>query len=184
MSGNTAGAQLIVHDINDGAPDGGPFDAIHARLVLTHLTRREEILTELSRALAPGGWLVVADNGRLPRIISAPEQEDVDVFDEFQELALTNADRLGLSFDWANETDRHTVANGLENVHGTHLTHSAAGGSTEARLSYNYVRQMEDSLLKAGLSGDAVRRYRDMWLDPHFRFWFYDFACWSGQKPR
>lgn len=39
----------------------GAFDLVHARLVLEHLPQRDEVLTGLVRALAPGGWLVVED---------------------------------------------------------------------------------------------------------------------------
>ncbi len=45
---------------SEALPEGG-FDLIHARLVLEHLRRRDEVLTGLVRALAPGGWLVVED---------------------------------------------------------------------------------------------------------------------------
>lgn len=173
---------VIEHDINDGVPEGGPFDVVHARLVLMHLPQRERILGELVDALRPGGWLVIADNGHLPRIISAPQDEDIRVFDRFQELAEANATRRGLSFEWALEIDRHMTTIGLENVHGTHLTHAGDGGSMEARLSHNYARQMETSLLNAGIPAHDVHLYRDMWLDPAYRFWFYAFACWAGRR--
>lgn len=127
--------------------------------------------------------MVVADNGHLPRIIASPDPQDVEVFDRFQELALANANRLGLSFEWAERIDQHMADNGLVDVHGVHLTHSATGGSLEARLSHNYVRQMQSSLLRAGIPAADVDRYRRMWTDPRFRFWFYDFACWAGQRP-
>jgi SAM-dependent methyltransferase len=39
----------------------GAFDLVHARLLLEHLPQRDEVLTGLVRALAPGGWLVVED---------------------------------------------------------------------------------------------------------------------------
>lgn len=39
----------------------GAFDLVHARLVLEHLPRRDDVLAGLVRALAPGGWLVVED---------------------------------------------------------------------------------------------------------------------------
>jgi ubiquinone/menaquinone biosynthesis C-methylase UbiE len=39
----------------------GAFDLVHARLLLEHLPRRNDVLTDLVRALAPGGWLVVED---------------------------------------------------------------------------------------------------------------------------
>lgn len=177
-------ATLTIHNIDHGLPEPGPFDVIHARLVLMHLPRRREILAELAAALAPGGWLVIADNGALPRLISAPHPEDAAIFDRFQELARKNAERLGLSFSWAEEIDQHMAASGLDSIHGVHLTSSGCGGSLEALLSHNYVLQMQDSLLRAGIPVGDVERYRDLWLEPDARFWFYDFACWAGRRPR
>ncbi|HMC05471.1 MAG TPA: class I SAM-dependent methyltransferase [Actinomycetota bacterium] len=53
--------ELRRHDIiNDPLPEGA-FDLIHSRLVLEHLPARLDVLAKLSRALAPGGWLVLED---------------------------------------------------------------------------------------------------------------------------
>jgi SAM-dependent methyltransferase len=49
------------HDVGrDPAPDG-PFDLIHARLVLVHVPRRDRALAAMAEALRPGGWLVVEE---------------------------------------------------------------------------------------------------------------------------
>ena len=51
--------ELRQHDVlADPLPDE-EFDLIHTRLVLEHLPGRLDALERLSRALAPGGWLVV-----------------------------------------------------------------------------------------------------------------------------
>jgi SAM-dependent methyltransferase len=44
----------------DPAPEG-PFDLVHARLVLTDVPRRDDALRRMAGALRPGGWLVVED---------------------------------------------------------------------------------------------------------------------------
>lgn len=49
------------HDVaHDPAPEG-PFDLVHARLVLVHLPDRERALAAMVGALRPGGWLLVED---------------------------------------------------------------------------------------------------------------------------
>ncbi|HEV7861703.1 MAG TPA: class I SAM-dependent methyltransferase [Acidimicrobiia bacterium] len=56
-----ANLELRQHDVlADPLPDG-EFDLIHCRLVLEHLPGRLDALARLSRALAPGGWLVIED---------------------------------------------------------------------------------------------------------------------------
>ncbi len=49
------------HDVGAEAPPPGPFDLIHARLVLVHVPRRAEVVAELVEVLRPGGWLLVED---------------------------------------------------------------------------------------------------------------------------
>lgn len=49
------------HDVGrDGPPEGG-FDLIHARLVLVHVTDREQALRTMAESLRPGGWLLLED---------------------------------------------------------------------------------------------------------------------------
>jgi SAM-dependent methyltransferase len=49
------------HDVGTDAPPDGPFDLIHARLVLVHVPRRVEALAAMVSALRPGGWLLLED---------------------------------------------------------------------------------------------------------------------------
>jgi SAM-dependent methyltransferase len=55
------GVTAVVHDVTSDPPPGGPFDLIHARLVLVHLPERERVVATLAGALRPGGWLVLED---------------------------------------------------------------------------------------------------------------------------
>jgi SAM-dependent methyltransferase len=55
------GVTAVVHDVTSDRPRGGPFDLIHARLVLVHLPQRDDVVTTLVDALRPGGWLVLED---------------------------------------------------------------------------------------------------------------------------
>ena len=56
-----AGVTVVRHDVTTGPVPGGPFDLIHARLVLVHLPDRAEVVATLVGALRPGGWLVLED---------------------------------------------------------------------------------------------------------------------------
>ena len=49
------------HDVGSDEPPPGPFDLIHARLVLVHVPLRAQALLNLVRVLRPGGWLLVED---------------------------------------------------------------------------------------------------------------------------
>ena len=49
------------HDVVADPTPEGPFDLIHARLLLEHLPARDEVLDRLVAALRPGGWLLIED---------------------------------------------------------------------------------------------------------------------------
>jgi SAM-dependent methyltransferase len=57
-------ARFVVHDILAGgsaALPGAPFQRIHARFLLSHLTRPAEAVAAMVGLLAPGGALIVTD---------------------------------------------------------------------------------------------------------------------------
>jgi SAM-dependent methyltransferase len=61
MPAEGAGFEVLRHEVGVDEPPAGPFDLVHARLLLVHLPRRAEVLVDLVRVLRPGGWLVVED---------------------------------------------------------------------------------------------------------------------------
>jgi SAM-dependent methyltransferase len=53
--------EILEHDVASGTPPGGPFDLVHARLVLVHVPARDAALAHMVAALRPGGVLLVED---------------------------------------------------------------------------------------------------------------------------
>jgi SAM-dependent methyltransferase len=47
-------------DVTAGMPDG-PFDLVHARLLLEHLPQRIDVLSAMADATGPGGWVLIED---------------------------------------------------------------------------------------------------------------------------
>jgi len=56
-----ANVEILQHDVTASPPPGGPFDLVHARLVLVHVPRRDEALAAMVASLRPGGWLLLED---------------------------------------------------------------------------------------------------------------------------
>ncbi|MBW0104769.1 methyltransferase domain-containing protein [Pseudonocardia sp. KRD291] len=72
--------RVVRHDVGVEPPPARDLDLVHARLVLTHVPRRDEALRSMVAALRPGGWLVVeeADPGLQPLLCPdeyGPEQQ-------------------------------------------------------------------------------------------------------------
>ena len=53
--------ELLEHDVASGPPPGGPFDLVHARLVLVHVPARDKALATMAGTLRPGGVMLVED---------------------------------------------------------------------------------------------------------------------------
>lgn len=62
LTGSAGGnLRVLRHDLGRDPPPAGPFDLVHARLVLVHVTQRDRALAAMVAALRPGGWLVVEE---------------------------------------------------------------------------------------------------------------------------
>ena len=48
--------EVARHDVTADAIPAARYDLIHARLVLSHLPQRGDVMVRLVRALWPGGW--------------------------------------------------------------------------------------------------------------------------------
>jgi SAM-dependent methyltransferase len=57
----SANVEVRRHDVAEDPPPAGPFDVVHARLVLIHVPERERALERMVSALRPGGWLLIED---------------------------------------------------------------------------------------------------------------------------
>jgi SAM-dependent methyltransferase len=56
-----ATVRVLRHDVGRDPPPAGPFDLVHARLVLVHVPQRDRALSAMVSVLRPGGWLVVEE---------------------------------------------------------------------------------------------------------------------------
>ncbi|MGW8379877.1 methyltransferase domain-containing protein [Streptomyces sp. ODS28] len=68
------GVEVLRHDVSAEEPPDGPFDLVHARLVLVHVPDREATLRSMIRSLRPGGWLVLEDADPALQPLICPEE--------------------------------------------------------------------------------------------------------------
>lgn len=185
--GDHLGVQVHQHDLNDGLQGdlAGPYDLIHARLVLMHLPRREEVLAELVGALAPGGWLVIGDVTNRPiSPLSAHSARDIAVWERIQYLSHEVVSPAGgVDLAWAGRINHAMVEAGLEELYGVEVSETVNGGSPGALLHAVLNAQAATPLLGAGAQPWELERYQELTRDPAFRTWFYQFVCFRGRKP-
>lgn len=151
-SGGDLGYEVLRHDVGAEDPPAGPFDLVHARLVLVHVPRREEALSAMVGVLRPGGWLLVedADPGMQPLICPdehGPAQELANRLRRgFRELL---AER-GADLAYGRTLPRLLRAAGLADV-GADAYFPLASPACEV-LERTTVEQVGERLVSAGLA--------------------------------
>lgn len=69
------GFKVLRHDVTaETPPAGGPFDLIHARLVMVHLPERDRALRSMVQALRPGGRLLLEDGDTALQPLICPDE--------------------------------------------------------------------------------------------------------------
>ncbi|QHC22826.1 class I SAM-dependent methyltransferase [Streptomyces sp. GS7] len=152
--------EVVRHDVAADEPPQGPFDLVHARLVLVHVPQREAALRAMVRALRPGGWLLVEDADPALQPLACPDEYGPE-----QELAnrirrgfrTLLADR-GAQLAFGRTLPRLLRAAGLADVEADAYfpITSPAGSVLEAAT----VRQIRDRLIESGLAtGEEIEEH-------------------------
>ena len=128
------------------------YDLIHARLVLSHLPQRRDVLVRLVQALRPGGWLVIEDfcaafeRGSEPTgPIDARYRKVHAALGEF--LARSNDNQS----DYAAMLPQLLANLRLADVGGEGRVVFGRGGSPAVRVIEAGLRQVGDQMIAAGL---------------------------------
>jgi SAM-dependent methyltransferase len=180
------GFEVLRHDITTEPVPDGPWDLIHARLVLLHLPEREEVLRHLVAALAPGGALMLEEwDATYERmVLSAPDRDAARLLQSYQDLLVSQIlPANGNDPTWAGRVHATMLAAGLTNVDTEVSCRSWAGGSAGALLIAANIGQLREKFIAAGMTADQLDRITDLVTDP--RLVLRGHLTWStvGRKP-
>jgi SAM-dependent methyltransferase len=180
------GLVVGTHDVRyDRPPAGGPFQLIHARLVLLHLPERRRVLRTLAGALAPGGWLVLEefDCTAGPRVLSTPNAAAEKLFTRVLDALFGVLEGKGADLAWAADVHGEMALAGLTDIDTTVHAESWPGGSTGALLYEVNTTQLQTALLAAGLDVNELVLFRYLMRDPRFVALSYPFVSTRGRAP-
>jgi SAM-dependent methyltransferase len=147
--------KVLQHDVALDPPPDGPFDLVHARLVLVHVPERDKALANMAGALRPGGVLLVEDADPALQPLSCPEERG-------PEEALANALRRGfrtllvergVDLAYGRSLPRRLREAGLDDVRADAafpLAHPAC-----AHLEVATIELVRDQLLEGGIATAA-----------------------------
>jgi SAM-dependent methyltransferase len=134
--------------VTEGVP-GGSYDLIHVRMVLMQLPERERVLSAVTAALRPGGWLLVEEAD-----CSAFATAESALYVAAWRRALEALATVGFDTVWARQLPRLLDRVGLEDVRAEGETLYFRGGSAVAeffRMTWAQVRP-----IIVGTDGDAA----------------------------
>ncbi len=152
---HTGRFEVETHHVGSDAPPPGPFDLVHARLVLVHVERRAAAIAAMASVLAPGGWLLLeeADPALQPLVCPdecGPEQALANKLKRgFRSLL---AER-GVDLAFGRTLPRLLRAAGLVDVESDAYFPIAGTGCAE--LERATVEQIRERLIAAGLATRA-----------------------------
>jgi SAM-dependent methyltransferase len=136
------------HDIvTDPLPES-VFDLAYARLVLEHVSDPDVALDRMSKAIRPGGWLMIEDSEvQSSRPDDAPGSVSKTMAAMRRVAATVGVDsRLGLSLG------HRLRAHGLVHVGHEGRMHLCRGKSAAARLARLNFEQLHEAILTTGLT--------------------------------
>ena len=136
------------HDVLEPLPEG-PFDLIHARLVLNAVAEREAVLHRMVGALAPAGWLLLEEFDS----DSVPPDPSLDCGETYltthQALARFMADQ-GFDRRYGRRLFRQFCDRGLSEVAAEARMFMCEGNSPGAALIRANLEQLRDALIDGG----------------------------------
>jgi SAM-dependent methyltransferase len=164
-----AGYEIQQHDLVEEPVPPGPWDVIHARLVLLHLPARRDILRRLVAALAPGGSLLIEDFETTFRksVLVAPTPADAELIELYHRILVDEVlPGHGNDPGWAGQVHAAMLGAGLSAVDTVVYARSWAGGSPGALLIAANIAQARTDFLAAGMSAEQLDALHRLTADP------------------
>lgn len=149
------GYEVREHDVACDVPPPGPFDLIHARLVLVHVPHRGDALAAMVSALRPGGWLVLedADPALQPLVCLDPSSPAEHLANKLKAGFRRLLAARGVDLSFGRSLPRRLRAAGLVDVAGD--AYFPITGPACRELERSTTEQISQLLLAAGLATAA-----------------------------
>jgi SAM-dependent methyltransferase len=154
--GGLGTVEVLRHDVTEGPVEAEAFDLVHARAVLEHVPRRDDVVSQLTGALRPGGVLLLEDvvfgNATTDALAVATRPREHAWTMTLAARAVAGAFRtVGADPEYGLRLPDLLTAAGLRGV-GAELTHRLVhGASEEAAFFALTMRELGPRLVGAGL---------------------------------
>ena len=162
LESDAAPYDVLRHDVGADPAPAGPFDLVHARLVLVHVPDRDTALGTMIAALRPGGWLLVeeADPGLQPLVCPDEHSEEQRLANDLKRGFRSLMAAKGVDLAFGRTLPRRLREAGLVDV-GADAYFPLAGAACD-ELERATIEQIRGRLVEAGL---ATNEQIDQHLD-------------------
>ena len=159
---------VLRHDAAAEALPAGPFDVVHARLLLAHLPSRREVLARMVEVLRPGGLLLVDEVGQAGAgiVLSSPDRAAAEIYSEFQGALAEVYAAAGTDAGWAVQANAAMTEVGLVNVDTVTHARSWIGGTAGCALPLALSMELRGPLVEAGMVERDLDRLGRLLVDP------------------
>jgi SAM-dependent methyltransferase len=144
--------EVARHDVTTDWIPSARYDLVHARLVLSHLPERGDVLAKLAGALRPGGWLVIED---FCHVFERSSEPSSPAHARYREVHAALIDFLARSSDnssdFATSLPQLLASLGLADVGAEGRLVFGHGGSPAGQVIEAALRQVGDQMIAAGL---------------------------------
>lgn len=163
-----AGFQVLAHDLTTDPLPAGPWDLIHARLVLIHLPQPHEVMRRLAAGLAPGGALLLEefDSTFGASLLAAADTETTRRFNTYYPALREILAAGGNDLRWPGQMHAAMLAEGLVDVDTRYEARAWPGGTPGAQLHVVNIHQVRTELRAAGLTDDDLDQLLAALQDP------------------
>ncbi|MFE6857438.1 class I SAM-dependent methyltransferase [Nocardia sp. NPDC057668] len=160
------GGEVARLDLVTGELPEREFDFVHTRFVLLHIADRDIVMERLTRALAPGGILLLEEGDGMGVLDQMP-----GAFGEVWRAFARSTEIAGANQSWARNLPVRLEALGLADVGAEAQIPMFRGGSPMARMWNLTWAQTHESLTGLGVSPGTVAAARAELGDERRRFY-------------
>ena len=153
--GGGAGYDVLRHDVGTEPAPSGPFDLIHARLVLVHVPDRDGAIISMIDSLRPGGWLLLEEADPGLQELACPDEwgPDQRLANRLKREFRTLLAQRGVDLAFGRTLPRRLRSAGLVEVESD--AYFPVGGPFCDELERATVEQIRDLLVGGGLAEES-----------------------------
>lgn len=181
---------VVRHDLMRDPLPPGPFNLIHARCLLGHLTIRDTLTPELCQLLAPGGVILIEDfdtvgSLRTTSVLHVPQDgpDIADLWNRYEQLRADLFAAAGTDGSFPRRSHGLLIDSGLTNVRSVAYTTSWCGGDPGSWHAAATLQQFRPKLAEFGFGDEMVDRLVEALANPEFHVSGRTLCSTSGTAP-